>query len=49
MHPTHSVGLAPGLTNLLAKYCLEWLGTVDALEIGILLGLGEAHGPAAIR
>jgi saccharopine dehydrogenase (NAD+, L-lysine-forming) len=44
-----SVGLAPGLTNLLAKHCVERLGAVDTLDIGILLGLGEAHGAAAIR
>ncbi len=44
-----SVGLAPGLTNLLARYAVERLGTADALDIGILLGLGDAHGAAAIR
>jgi YHS domain-containing protein/copper chaperone CopZ len=44
-----SVGLAPGLTNLLAKHCVERLGALDTLDIGILLGLGEAHGAAAIR
>lgn len=44
-----SVGLAPGLTNLLAKYCTEVLDAVRSLDIFVLLGLGEAHGEAAVR
>ena len=44
-----SVGLAPGLTNLLTKHCqAKWPGMTSA-DIYILLGLGEAHGEAAIQ
>jgi hypothetical protein len=42
-----SVGLAPGVTNLLARHCLEHSSTREA-RIGVLLGLGEPHGPAAL-
>ncbi|MFI0450759.1 saccharopine dehydrogenase family protein [Actinomadura sp. 6N118] len=42
-----SVGLAPGVTNLLARTCAERSGGED-VEIGVLLGSGEAHGPAAL-
>ena len=44
-----SVGLAPGLTNLLARLCKDTLGTVRAIDIYVLLGMGEAHGEAAVR
>lgn len=44
-----SVGLAPGLTNLLASYCKSELNEVQRVDIYILLGLGEAHGEAAVR
>lgn len=44
-----SVGLAPGLTNLLASYCKSVFNEVERIDIYILLGLGEAHGEAAIR
>ena len=44
-----SVGLAPGVTNLLAKRAIEQFSAVSAVRIGILLGLGEAFGPAASR
>lgn len=44
-----SVGLAPGLTNLLARRCREALGEVRSLDVAVLLGLGEAHGEAAVR
>lgn len=43
-----SVGLAPGLTNLLVKACAEKLDDATEARIGILLGLGDTHGPAAI-
>jgi hypothetical protein len=42
-----SVGLAPGVTNLLARHCLERSQTGD-VRIGVLLGSGEQHGPAAL-
>lgn len=44
-----SVGLAPGLTNLLAANVLHQLHNASALEIYILLGLGEAHGDQAFQ
>jgi len=44
-----SVGLAPGLTNLLARHCLNRLGGADSLDLFILLGLGEKHGEYAYR
>ncbi|KSV83412.1 NAD(P)H-binding protein [Sinorhizobium sp. Sb3] len=43
-----SIGLAPGLTNLLVKACTEKLDHAKSARIGIMLGLGDAHGPAAI-
>lgn len=39
-----NVGLAPGLTNLLARFVTERLEEVERIDIDILLGLGEAHG-----
>nr|BFE84300.1 hypothetical protein GCM10020093_069010 [Planobispora longispora] len=42
-----SVGLVPGVTNLLARICAERSPARD-LRIGALLGSGEHHGPAAI-
>lgn len=42
-----SVGLAPGLTNLLASEVARGL-KVERIDIGVLLGLGDHHGPAAI-
>lgn len=44
-----SVGLAPGLTNLLAGEAVRSLDEVRQLDIGILLGLGDSHGQAAIE
>jgi len=44
-----SVGLAPGLTNLLAKHCQSKIPEMATADIFVLLGLGEAHGEAAIR
>lgn len=42
-----SVGLAPGVTNLLARHCVELTGARE-VEIGVLLGGGERHGAAAV-
>ncbi len=52
-HKTHStillsVGLAPGLTNLLAAN-LANSTEIDTVDISILLGSGEKHGSAAIH
>jgi saccharopine dehydrogenase (NAD+, L-lysine-forming) len=43
-----SVGLAPGLTNLLAIHAAAQLDSVEAVEIGMLFGLGDEHGDAAL-
>lgn len=42
-----SVGLVPGVTNLLARHCVERSGTPQ-VRISVLLGAGERHGPAAL-
>lgn len=44
-----SVGVAPGLTNLAAKLCLEENQEASDIDIVIMLGLGEKHGLAAIE
>ncbi|WP_414897840.1 saccharopine dehydrogenase NADP-binding domain-containing protein [Rhodovulum sp. YEN HP10] len=43
-----SVGLAPGLTNLLVREARARCPEAARFRIGILLGLGDSHGPAAI-
>jgi hypothetical protein len=43
-----SVGLAPGVTNLLARHCVERSQTRE-VHIGVLLGSGEQHGRAALE
>lgn len=43
-----SVGLAPGMTNLLAKECAGQ-GSTHELEIGLILGTGDSHGKQALR
>lgn len=44
-----SVGLAPGLTNLLALKAFQSMEEISRIEIAIMLGLGDAHGKAAIE
>jgi saccharopine dehydrogenase-like NADP-dependent oxidoreductase len=44
-----SVGLAPGMTNLLARYAQTQFDEMQHLDIYALLGLGETHGEAAVR
>ncbi|HEY5730861.1 MAG TPA: saccharopine dehydrogenase NADP-binding domain-containing protein [Anaerolineales bacterium] len=44
-----SVGLEPGLTNLLAAYAAKALDIVHHIDIFVMLGMGDAHGDAAIR
>ncbi|MEC1178415.1 saccharopine dehydrogenase NADP-binding domain-containing protein [Metasolibacillus meyeri] len=46
---TLSIGLAPGVTNLLAKHVQQKLGCAEELSIYIMLGLGDSHGKAAIN
>ncbi|GAB4584578.1 hypothetical protein Ntsu_24100 [Nocardia sp. IFM 10818] len=43
-----SVGLIPGVSNLLARMVIERSPAAE-IRIGALLGSGEAHGRAAIR
>lgn len=43
-----SVGLAPGLTNLLARYSSSFFEQAQHADVFILLGSGEAHGEAAL-
>lgn len=43
-----SVGLAPGLTNLLARAAHSRAGAATTpLDLAVVLGAGEQHGPAA--
>ncbi|MGI5128513.1 saccharopine dehydrogenase NADP-binding domain-containing protein [Pseudonocardia sp. CA-107938] len=44
-----SVGLAPGITNLLARRASERLGGAEYVDIAIMLGAGERHGREAVR
>ncbi|MCK6374111.1 MAG: saccharopine dehydrogenase NADP-binding domain-containing protein [Zoogloea sp.] len=44
-----SVGVAPGLTNLLVREARDRLGPLRHADITVLLGAGEVHGLAAIR
>ncbi|WP_139990533.1 saccharopine dehydrogenase family protein [Paenibacillus paridis] len=44
-----SVGLAPGLTNLLALKAAQSMDVASRVDIAIMLGLGDAHGQAAIE
>ncbi|WP_313894068.1 saccharopine dehydrogenase NADP-binding domain-containing protein [Psychrobacillus sp.] len=44
-----SVGLAPGLTNLLAQQLKNLFEQTNCINISIMLGLGDSHGKAAIE
>ncbi len=44
-----SVGVAPGLTNLLAARAHDAVGGADRIDITVLLGSGERHGGDAVR
>jgi hypothetical protein len=43
------VGLAPGLTNLLARACVDRRPDAARVDITVLIGLGERHGTDAVR
>lgn len=43
------VGLAPGLTNLLAEKFVYMYPLAETIDIQLILGLGEKHGDAAIK
>jgi len=44
-----SVGVAPGLTNLLADECLRELPGADTVELALMLGTGDPHGRDSVR
>lgn len=44
-----SVGLDPGLTNMLVKHSTSQFDKIFSSEIYLMLGLGEKHGKAAIQ
>ncbi|GHE90783.1 hypothetical protein GCM10018785_66890 [Streptomyces longispororuber] len=44
-----SVGVAPGLTNLLARQVHADLGGADRVDLSVVLGAGEPHGKDAVR
>ncbi|MGW1149026.1 saccharopine dehydrogenase NADP-binding domain-containing protein, partial [Streptomyces sp. NPDC002454] len=44
-----SVGVAPGLTNLLARRAHEEVGGAERIDVTVLLGSGERHGADAVR
>lgn len=44
-----SVGLSPGITNIMGKFSENLLGNLKEFNIFILLGLGEDHGGAAVQ
>ncbi|MFE9053479.1 saccharopine dehydrogenase NADP-binding domain-containing protein [Streptomyces mutabilis] len=44
-----SVGVAPGLTNLLARRAHETVGGAERIDITLLLGTGDRHGADALR
>lgn len=44
-----SVGLAPGLTNLLARRVDDAVGGAERIDLTVLLGTGERHGADAVR
>lgn len=44
-----SVGLAPGLTNVLARRCVDRLPHARSVDVTVLLGAGGDHGPDSVR
>lgn len=44
-----SVGLAPGLTNLLTQFSKNHFDKMERADISIMLGMGEKHGKAAVE
>ncbi|MEV4711576.1 saccharopine dehydrogenase NADP-binding domain-containing protein [Micromonospora sp. NPDC049374] len=44
-----SVGLAPGLTNVLARRCTGRLPSATSVDVTILLGAAGDHGPDSVR
>ncbi|WP_440119149.1 saccharopine dehydrogenase family protein [Paenibacillus sp. QZ-Y1] len=44
-----SVGLSPGVTNLLVREATMHMDQVEEADITVMLGLGEKHGKAAVE
>lgn len=44
-----SVGLAPGMTNLMAKHAKRFVDEAQMIDISVMLGIGDQHGKAAIE
>ncbi|WP_145048485.1 saccharopine dehydrogenase family protein [Paenibacillus xylanexedens] len=44
-----SVGLSPGVTNLLVREAVDGMDQTDEVNITVMLGLGEKHGKAAVE
>lgn len=44
-----SVGLAPGMTNLMALHAKRQMDLTESVDISIMLGLGDQHGKASIE
>ncbi|NOX72779.1 MAG: hypothetical protein GXP03_03850 [Alphaproteobacteria bacterium] len=44
-----SVGVSPGLSNMLARRAVANAGPVERIDILLELGLGDAHGKAALE
>ena len=44
-----SVGLDPGVSNLLVKQCCQGMDYINQAEINLLFGLGEDHGEGSIE
>src|SRR5829696_9525622 len=40
-------GLAPGISSLLARMGADRVGAVESVEVGVLLSVGDAYGPAS--
>jgi saccharopine dehydrogenase (NAD+, L-lysine forming) len=40
-------GLAPGISSLLARLGADRVGAVESVEVGVLLSVGDAYGPAS--
>src|SRR5215204_182219 len=40
-------GLAPGISSLLARLGADRVGAVEKVEVGVLLSVGDAYGPAS--
>lgn len=40
-------GLAPGISSLLARLGAERVGALEGVEVGVLLSVGDAYGPAS--